>query len=385
MTGTVNTTPPLPFSGPCCSIGSPCDEYFLYGVYDNYIQKIYPYYATDSSSKQIGILCPRRNAELIINPKQTYIGLYDGYFNDNLDSFSVNFNSTEIWTYLNADNQDSHPLHFHQSSAYAYKNLSIENSLPNTPGSNKTKGLTQTFSRDIYQIGPQESLSFAIKWNAYSSEDTTNTPFIPNIGGVIHCHYLAHTDLSSMMISYAIKPLSNFISNICFPANTLIKTDQGEVPIEFIDNNFHTICNKKIVDITKTISLEDYLIYFEANSLGKGYPSKKTILSSKHKILLNGELIEADYFVEKYKFVTKIKYTGEKLYNVLMEKHDKMLVNNLVCETLHPENYLAKLHVAFKNKNTNELESLINKHNSCLLHQISKNIEPNNLKILNFT
>ena len=26
------------------------------------------------------------------------------------------------------------------------------------------------------------------------------------------------------------------------------------------------------------------------------------------------------------------------LYNVLMEEHDKMVVNNLICETLHPEN-----------------------------------------------
>ena len=375
MTGIVNFTPPTPLSGPCCSKDSPCDEYFLYGVYDNYIQFIYPYYATNVSTQQIGILCPRRNAELIILPKQTYIGLYDGYFNDNLDSFSVNFGSTEIWTYLNADNQDSHPLHFHQSSGFAYQMLDSVNNTPNSPGYNKTNGFTQTFSRDIYQIGPQQSISFAIKWTAYSSEDTTDSPYIPNLGGVIHCHYLAHADYNSMMITYSIKPLSNFISNICFPKGTIILTDQGEIPIDTIDTNFHTISNEKIVDITKTISLSSFLVCFEKNSLGFNIPSKKTILSSNHKLEYKGKMLESEYFIGKFKNIYKIKYNGEKLYNILMENHNKIIVNNLICETLHPDNYIAKMHNSFKNMNSTELNKIIKCHNSCLLNQLSKNIE----------
>lgn len=373
MTGAVNFTPPTPFSGPCCSIDSPCDEFYLYGVYDNYIQAIYPYFATNNSSKQIGILCPRRNAQLILIPKQTYIGLYDGYFNDNLDSFSVNFGSTEIWTYLNADSQDSHPLHFHQSSGFAYQMLSAANNKPNSPGSNNTVGFTQTYSRDIYEIGPQTSISFAIKWTTYSSEDTTDTPYIPNLGGVIHCHYLTHEDLNSMMITYSIKPISNFISNICFPAGTLIKTDQGEIPIETIDPHVHTIRNKKIEDITKTISQEKFLVCFEKNSLGKNIPSKQTILSSKHKLFYKGKMLEAVYFTGKFKHIYKIKYDGQKLYNILMEKYDKILVNNLICETLDPENNIAKMHKSLKNMNSNEFDTIIKGYNSCLLKQISKN------------
>ena len=41
--------------------------------------------------------------------------------------------------------------------------------------------------------------------------------------------------------------------------------------------------------------------------------------------------------------VYRIKYHGETLYNVLFDKHDKMMVNNLICETLHPANIMAKI------------------------------------------
>ncbi len=43
------------------------------------------------------------------------------------------------------------------------------------------------------------------------------------------------------------------------------------------------------------------------------------------------------------KGVTKIPYTGETLYNVLMEKYGYMMINNLICETLHPDNIMAKI------------------------------------------
>jgi hypothetical protein len=40
--------------------------------------------------------------------------------------------------------------------------------------------------------------------------------------------------------------------------------------------------------------------------------------------------------------VIKVKYSGELLYNVLLEQHSTMKVNNILCETLHPENAIAK-------------------------------------------
>jgi hypothetical protein len=205
MVGNKNDVPPTPGAGPCCDPNSPCDEEFLYGIYDNYIQSWYPNYATDDPNTQIPILCPRRNGELIISSRETYIGFYDGFYNDNIRSFSTRLRETEIWTYINADTGDSHPLHFHLTSGFSYKNLSIVNKIPNTPGTQEIPGLTLTYSRDIFQIGPQQSLSFALTWPFYPSEDTTTSPRIPNIGGVIHCHFLPHNDTSSMLISYAVK------------------------------------------------------------------------------------------------------------------------------------------------------------------------------------
>ena len=52
MIGNKNNTPPIPGSGPCCDVNSPCDEEYLYGVYDNYIQSWYPYYATNDENIQ---------------------------------------------------------------------------------------------------------------------------------------------------------------------------------------------------------------------------------------------------------------------------------------------------------------------------------------------
>jgi hypothetical protein len=54
-------------------------------------------------------------------------------------------------------------------------------------------------------------------------------------------------------------------------------------------------------------------------------------------------MMRSEELVEKCEGVYRIKYNGERLYNVLMESHDKMMINNLICETLHPSNIMAKL------------------------------------------
>jgi hypothetical protein len=78
--------------------------------------------------------------------------------------------------------------------------------------------------------------------------------------------------------------------------------------------------------------------------LGTNIPNARTQISKEHKVYYKGEMIKAKELVKVCTGVTKIPYTGETLYNVLMEKHDKMMINNLICETLNPENILAKIH-----------------------------------------
>ena len=149
------------------------------------------------------------------------------------------------------------------------------------------------------------------------------------------------------------------ISNICFPAGTPITTNQGTFPIEKINQAIHTIRNKKIVGITQTVTQDKYLVCFEKDSLGINLPSQKTIISKNHGIFYKGKMIHAKEFINKFENVKKIKYTGEILYNVLMEDHDKMMVNNLICETLHPENGTAKLYKCLQNLNPKEQQNLI--------------------------
>jgi len=153
------------------------------------------------------------------------------------------------------------------------------------------------------------------------------------------------------------------ISNICFPAGTPITTNQGTVPIEKINPEIHTIRNKPIVGITRTVTQDKSVVCFEKDSLGSNIPSQQTIMSKNHGILHNGKLRKAEVFVGNDK-ITKVAYNGEILYNVLMEGPDKMIVNNLICETLHPENKIAKLYKVCKNLNSEEKQKLIQNYNA---------------------
>ena len=128
---------------------------------------------------------------------------------------------------------------------------------------------------------------------------------------------------------------------ICFLVNTLIQTDQGKVNIQKINTRKHTIQKQKIVAITKTrYENEESLVCFEKDSIRKNYPQRRTIISRKHKILYNNVFKEAETFINK-DTIYEIKYNGEILYNVLLEKHYSMRVHNMICETLHPENKVA--------------------------------------------
>ena len=154
------------------------------------------------------------------------------------------------------------------------------------------------------------------------------------------------------------------ISNICFLGNTDILTDQGIFLIKDINPNLHTINNEKIIAITKTVTLDKYLICFEKNSLGKNYPNKKTIVSKYHKIFYNNNMIEA----YKFENVHKVNYNGEILFNILLNKYSKIYANNLICESLHPENLIAKLY-----KKKLENKNIVKEINNCILSKNYKN------------
>ena len=169
------------------------------------------------------------------------------------------------------------------------------------------------------------------------------------------------------------------ISNICFIAGTPMTTDQGNIPIEKIDTLIHTIRNKQIVAITQTVTQDKYLVCFEKDALGNNIPSQKTIISKNHKLFYNGKMRMAREFLKDFSNVVKVKYTGAILYNVLLEEPNKMMVNNLICETLHPENGVAKVYMALQKLDTEGQQSLIQKINA---HVLKNNVFNSNKKMI---
>lgn len=172
------------------------------------------------------------------------------------------------------------------------------------------------------------------------------------------------------------------ISNICFTENTPILTDQGYIPICKIYPNIHTIRNKKIVDVTKSTTLDDYLVCFDKDSIVNGYPTEKTIISKDHKVFYEGKMKEAYTFLDKFENVYKVEYNGEMLYNILMEEHTCIRANHLICETLDPKNFIAKLYTnqcKYSNEEKRRIINILNdsvqKKDHKRFKQITKNIK----------
>jgi hypothetical protein len=148
------------------------------------------------------------------------------------------------------------------------------------------------------------------------------------------------------------------VSRTCFPAGTPVVTDQGIIPIDDIDELKHTIRGKKIVAVTSVVSDEDHLISIQKDALGKNIPSQKTLVTQNHRILHKGSMVKAKKLVDLVDngLIKKADYSGDILYNILLEEQGKMVVNNMITETLDPENGIAKLYKKFKLSNLTESE-----------------------------
>jgi len=174
--------------------------------------------------------------------------------------------------------------------------------------------------------------------------DVTTQETTPDKDIVPDTPYVADPVVRNVITSVAEDPYSEYmIADPCFPANTPITTDQGIIAIQNIVPNRHTINGNAIRHVTKTISTDDYLVCFKPHSLAVNVPCKKTFISPHHKIYFNGGLFDAHRFIGM-KGVEAVPYSGEVLYNILEDKYSLMKVNNIVCETLDPNNVVAKLY-----------------------------------------
>ena len=130
---------------------------------------------------------------------------------------------------------------------------------------------------------------------------------------------------------------------ICFPARTPVTTDQGVVHIEKLNPDKHTIDGKEIVAITQTRPLFKEIVSIKKNALANNIPSQDTEISNHHMVSYQDNMIKAIELVDVCEGVEVIPYNGETLYNVLLKNHSVMSINNMTCETLHPDNIMAKI------------------------------------------
>ena len=148
-----------------------------------------------------------------------------------------------------------------------------------------------------------------------------------------------HNGLGNITISYVVPNV------ICFVANTMIRTDQGDVPIQLIKSKRHTIHGSPVVGITKTIHNEKELVLFEKNALGDNVPNRETIMSRKHKIIVRGKYVKAECMIND-STIRLVPYDETLMYNIVMHTHNVVRANNIKAETLHPRNNVA---ILFKN------------------------------------
>lgn len=225
-----------------------------------------------------------------------------------------------------------------------YQNLSNIKFSQLFAGENRSAGITSSGSLYTWgrNIGTAPVLTDINVTTVYQVSDI----------GIIYIknskYYVAYA--SDILASYVYAPIPNIIaysastnpltiySNICFLEGTPVKCDQGMIEIDKIDPDLHTISLKKIVAITETYSTEKELVLIEKDSLRPNVPNKNTVITMEHKVFYKGKMMEASKITKK-----RQKYNGEKLYNVLMEEHNKMSVNNMLVETLDPANTIGKV------------------------------------------
>ena len=175
-------------------------------------------------------------------------------------------------------------------------------------------------------------------------------------------------------------PIISTSRNVCFIEGAIIKLDQGFLEIENVDPDIHTINGKKIIAVTKSVSTDDFLICFEKGSLGNNIPSKKTTMTHNHEVFHNKKMRKAIDCMNFSRNINKVKYSGEILYNILMEEHQNIEVNNMICETLNPKNPIAELYTILRYSSPEKQKTLAREYNEYII----KNNKFNKNQINNF-
>jgi hypothetical protein len=126
----------------------------------------------------------------------------------------------------------------------------------------------------------------------------------------------------------------------CFRKDTLITTDQETIKIQNIKPGYHTINGKQIKCITPVYNADGVLVRIEKDCLGENKPSNTVYMQKDHKLLISPAEIAALFSSGQITF--ERSSTREILYNVLLDSHETMIVENIKAETLNPELTISK-------------------------------------------
>ena len=229
----------------------------------------------------------------------------------------------------------------------------------------------------LYDTDPNTYFAYNITSHTFQNHTPSNNdPASSNVGSIVGLSASANNvylDTVTFTIGIIIPPGPPPIpiSNICFLANTPVRTNQGRIAIQYLQPGIHTIRNKPILAITRTVHTDPHLVCFEKHALGSNYPAERTIMSKNHRIKYRGVMIPAKWFVNNnFSRVHIVPYTGEILYNVILQNHTVMRVNNMMVETLHPNNVIARLYL--KSFTEDQRRKLITDMNSSLLNKNAK-------------
>ena len=99
------------------------------------------------------------------------------------------------------------------------------------------------------------------------------------------------------------------------------------------------------------VDINDVLI--KKDSLCKNIPNQDTYVSLEHKIFFQKSMTQAKNLVNGINVVL-VPYNREPLFNVLLNSHQLMLVNNMIVETLHPDNLIAQVYDVASDLTVNE-------------------------------
>ena len=188
-----------------------------------------------------------------------------------------------------------------------------------------------------------EQSGWSVSLNSAGDRVAIGAPFNTSSTGVTRVFkydtYNANQRWIQMLDAYMLAPL-------CFPIGTPVETDQGTIDIHMIDPRIHTLNGgQKIVVVTRTVNVDPDLVNIEKGSLGDGIPTRDTVISNNHQIMVQGEGTRARELVGKYPGITKIPCNQHGIfYNVLMENYSSMIVNGMLVETVYPEDAVAQLY-----------------------------------------